>query len=252
MTNFYDKLAKKFGGYGFAHDGLEYRSVYPNGNPEQEFYDAVKIVSGLDRKALDIGCGDGIFSFRVADSFARIDGIDNSKELIKIAVKKQGELGVKMTYFVFDDASAMLYDDESFDVAFNRRGPSFYDEYARVLKPQGTYIEIGIGEQDTRSLKEVFGRGQGFGQWTTRRIDRDKLLFAASGLSIIRAEDYFYKELYPSREMFGKFLEGVPIFEDFDPIKDANLLDAYYSTHTTENGEVELTRHRVLYVLQKQ
>jgi SAM-dependent methyltransferase len=251
MTTFYDKLAKKFGGYGFADDGLEYRSVYPNGNPEQEFYDAVKHVSAQDKSALDIGCGDGIFSFRVADSFARIDGIDNSTELIKIADKKQSELGLKTTYFIYGDASAMPYDDESFDVAFNRRGPSFYDEYARILKPQGAYIEIGIGEQDTRSLKEVFGRGQGFGQWMTRRVDRDQELFVKSGLSIIRAEDYFYKEFYPSRDMFRRFLEGVPIFEDFDAIKDANLLDAYYATHTAESGEIELDRHRVLYVLQK-
>lgn len=85
MVSFYDKLAKKLGGYGFEDDGVEYRSKYPDGDPEEEFYNAVLDASSPNRSALDIGCGDGILSFRVADSFAHIDGIDNSKELIKIA-----------------------------------------------------------------------------------------------------------------------------------------------------------------------
>ena len=252
MKTFYDKIAKQLGGYGYADDGLVYRSEYPKENPEEEFYKAVLRASGSDQKALDIGCGDGIFSFRVAPSFARIDGIDNSKELIKIAQRKQSELSVSTTHFIYGDASHMPYEDVRFDVAFNRRGPSFYKEYARVLKTDGLYIEIGIGEQDAQSLKNTFKRGQGFGEWASRRIERDTTNFSKNGLSAIRAEDYFYNEYYPSREMFGIFLKGVPIFEDFDITKDAHLLEAYYSSHTTKNGEIELERHRVLYVLQKQ
>jgi len=251
MSTFYDDLAKKLGGYGFANDGLDYRSEYPAGNPEQEFYDAVMQMAGAECTALDIGCGDGIFSFRVADAFMQIDGIDNSAELIKIAHAKQAELGVTTTRFIYGDASSMPYAGGSFDVAFNRRGPSFYDEYYRVAKPGGTYIEIGIGEQDTRSLKETFGRGQAYGEWASRRIDRDAKVFTSSGFTVVRAEDYFYKEYYPSRDMFETFLEGVPIFEDFDRENDSQLVDAYCSSHTTADGEIELDRHRVLYVLQK-
>lgn len=251
MVTFYDKLAKKLGGYGFAHDDLTYRSEYPNGNPEEEFYNAVLSSAEENDTALDIGCGDGIFSFRVASLFSRIDGVDNSNELIKIAEQKQMELGVASTHFIYGDASAMPYENESFDVAFNRRGPSFYTEYARVLKSRGDYIEIGIGEQDTRSLKEVFGRGQGFGEWVTKRIDRDSVEFSSADLQVIRTEDYFYKEFYPSREMFETFLEGVPIFEDFDKVKDSSLLDSYCTSHINDQGEIELERHRVLYVLEK-
>ncbi len=251
MATFYDKLAKKLGGYGFAHDNLSYRSEYTNGNPEEEFYNAVVAASKPDCAALDIGCGDGIFSFRVAKLFSHIDGIDNSEELVKIALQKQAEFGVSSTHFIYGDASAMPYADSSFDVAFNRRGPSFYTEYSRVLKTDGTYVEIGIGEQDTKSLKEVFGRGQGFGEWVTRRIDRDMTQLANAGLRVVQAEDYFYKEFYPSRDMFETFLEGVPIFEDFDKAKDSELIDTYCRTHTNEKGEVELERHRVVYVLKK-
>lgn len=251
MMNFYDKLAKKLGGYGYANDNLEYRSEYPSGNPEEIFYSEVLRVAGPSGDALDIGCGDGIFAFRVANNFQHIEGIDNSKELIRIAHEKQAELGVENTTFVFGDASSMPYNDESFDAAFNRRGPSFYKEYSRVLKPGATYIEIGIGEQDARNLKEVFKRGQGFSEWVTRRIDREAGEFEHAGLAVVQAKDYLYKELYPSREMFETFLEGVPIFEDFDKIKDSARLDSYLSAHTTKDGEVELDRHRVVYVLKK-
>ncbi len=251
MTTFYDKLAKKLGGYGFANDGLEYRSEYPNGNPEEEFYNAIVQSANISHVALDIGCGDGIFAFRVSHEFSRIDGIDNSKELIKIAVQKQSELGIQNTHFIFGDASAMPYKDSSYDVAFNRRGPSFYGEYSRILKTGGAYVEIGIGEQDTRLLKEVFGRGQGFGKWSVRRITQDMKEFEKTNLAVVKAEDYFYTELYPSRQMFETFLEGVPIFEDFDRLADASLLDSYCSSHTSASGEIELKRHRVVYVLEK-
>jgi len=251
MATFYDKLAKKLGGYGFANDNLTYRSSYPHGDPEAAFYDAVVEAANQESSALDIGCGDGIFSFRVADRFLKIDGIDNSKELVKIAKQKATELGKQNVQFVFGDAAHMPYETESFDVAFNRRGPSFYDEYYRVLRHGGVYVEIGIGEQDTRSLKEVFGRGQDYMGWVQRRIERDKQAFKQSGFSVVRAEDYFYTEYYPSREMFEVFLEGVPIFEDFDKQADKELLDRFCALHTTENGEIELERHRVLYVLRK-
>lgn len=107
MANFYDKIAKKLGGYGFADDGLEYRSEYPTGEPEKVFYDTVVHSARKGMTALDIGCGDGIFSFQVAEAFARIDGIDNSKELIRIARQKQTELGLKQIHFLYGDASDM-------------------------------------------------------------------------------------------------------------------------------------------------
>ena len=87
--------------------------------------------------------------------------------------------------------------------------------------------------------------------WDVRRVDRDTAEFLGCGLQIVRAENYLYKELYPSTEMFERFLEGVPIFEDFDRIKDARVLNAYYRQHTTEKGEIELDRHRVVYALKK-
>lgn len=250
MASFYDKVALKFGGYGFSNNEPEFTSEYPNGNPEAIFKDKVISVSTKSSKALDVGCGDGIFAFDLADNFSDIVGIDSSKELLVVAENKKLELKNKNISFVYGDACAMPFQDGTFDVIYNRRGPSFYNEYARILKNNGFYVEIGIGEKDAMTLKQIFGRGQNYGEWQNSRLNKDTAEFKKLGFDIIFAKDFIYSELYASREQFELFLEGVPIFEDFDTVKDSSLLQEYYSTHT-KDGQVGLGRHRVVYVIKK-
>lgn len=250
MVNFYDKVALKFGGYGFSDSEPEFTSEYPNGDPEAIFKQKVIAIAAESSKALDVGCGDGIFAFDLANKFYEIVGIDSSKELLSIAENKKLELGVKNVSFVYGDASSMPFQGGTFDIIINRRGPSFYDEYARLLKNGGYYIEIGIGENDAKSLKQIFGRGQNYGEWQKSRLKTDTKEFKKLGLNIVFAKDFMYLELYTSQEQFQLFLEGVPIFEDFNASKDDSFLQEYYSKHT-KVGQVVLDRHRVVYVIKK-
>ena len=250
MSNFYDRVAKEFGGYGFSTSKPKYNSLYPSGNPEAIFKEKLLELATPISVALDIGCGDGKFAFEIADKFSSITGLDSSKELIDIAQQKMEILDVKNMLFVFGDASKTPFEDQSFDVIFNRRGPSFYAEYSRLLKHGGYYVEIGIGEQDTKELKETFGRGQNFGAWGEYRLIADKSEFEKLGLNTIFLENYNYTEEYLSKAEFELFLRGVPIFEDFDAVKDRKYLDAYYKDHMDES-RVKLERHRVVYVLRK-
>lgn len=145
----------------------------------------------------------------------------------------------------------MLIKSESIDLAFNRRGPSFYKEYYRILKSKGHYIEIGIGEKDAMYLKQVFKRGQNYGDWVSERKSLDTKTFADLGFKVKTAKNIYYKEFYKNKNEFSLFLRGVPIFEDFDPVKDKKLLDSYYTKHEIETEEIELDRHRVVYLLEK-
>ncbi len=250
VKNFYDKVAKEYGGYGFSTNEPKYDSIYPGGNPEAIFKEKLLELATHSTVALDIGCGDGKFAFEIADQFSEIIGLDSSKELIAIAQQKMGNLNVKNMSFIFGDASKTPFEDQSFDIIFNRRGPSFYTEYSRLLKHGGYYIEIGIGEQDAMELKETFGRGQNFGTWDTPRLTIDKLEFEKQGLKPIFLENYIYNEQYLSKAEFELFLRGVPIFEDFDTDKDKKYLDTYYKDHL-EESRVKLGRHRVVYILIK-
>jgi SAM-dependent methyltransferase len=251
MANFYDEVAKKFGGYGFSNRDPKYIKKYPDDDPEKVFTLKVEDLSGKKLNALDVGCGDGIFAFKVAGRFKKIFGLDSSKELLKIAKQKCKEFNIDNIKFVYSDASKTPFNNGSFDVIFNRRGPSFYSEYSRLLKPGGYYVEIGIGEKDTMTLKKIFGRGQGYGKWSKSTLKADQKELENEGMKIVFGKDYFYDEYYKDTANFELFLEGVPIFEDFDLSKDKKYLDIYYQHCLEKNNSVKLERHRIVLVAQK-
>jgi|SRR3990167_9548024 len=250
MVNFYDKVAKKFGGYAFGSNQPKYSSEYPNGNPEEIFKEKLLELTKTDFIALDVGCGDGKFAFEVSEHFSFIHGVDTSKELLNIGEAKKRALGIVNVGFNLEDAGKTSFPDESFDIIFCRRGPSFYKKYYRLLKKGGYYLEIGIGNKDCVDLKKVFGGGQGYGIWNQSRLDKDKNEFAQIGFKIIFAKAINYNEYYDSISEMDRFLQGVPIFEDFDSDQDRNYLEAYCEKFETPKG-ILLPRQRVVYVVQK-
>ena len=249
-SNFYDKVAKKFGGYAYATNKLEYFSKYENQDPEKVFKDQPLALGDKEKVVLDIGCGDGKFAFETTNSFKKITGIDTSVKLLAIANKKQKEQNVTNTEFLLQSAEKTTFEAETFDILYNRRGPIFYNEYYRILKNGGFYLEIGIGQKDTLELKSIFGSGQGFGKWNLSRSLKDQAEFNKLGFNIKMAQDFYYSEYYVTREDFDRFLQGVPIFEDYDTEKDKNYFEEYVKKFSTEKG-ILLERHRVVYELVK-
>jgi len=248
--NFYDKVAKKYGGYAFGTNKSKYFSEYPAGNPEKVFKDKLLELAGRKKMVLDVGCGDCKFAFQISNSFQEIVGVDTSKELLEIAKSKKSILKVINVSLSIQNAKYTTYKDGKFDIIYCRRGPSFYKEYSRLLKKSGYYLEIGIGEKDTIELKQLFGRGQGFGKWNDSVLLNNKLALKKAGFNITFAKDYFYNEYYFSYEDFNRFLQGVPIFEDFDSEKDKKSLQKYVNKFQTEKG-IKLSRHRVVILAQK-
>lgn len=225
MSNFYDRMAKQFGGYAYASNKPKYTSVYPDGEPEVVFKAKLLELAQPTALALDIGCGDGKFTFELAPSFKHITGLDSSSGLLEIANQKQLELNITNTDFVLGDAGHMPFADQTFNLAFNRRGPSFYAEYYRILKQGGYYVEIGVTNQDSADLKQIFGRGADYSKMNISRLETDTAEFAKVGFKTIFAKDFANDEYYENRHEFEVFLSGVPIFEDFDADKDRALLE---------------------------
>lgn len=114
MGNFYDKVAKKYGGYGFTSNLPKHTSVYPDGDPEKVFKDELLRLASKNAVTLDIGCGDGKFAFEIADRFSSIIGLDSSRELLKIAEQKKKSLGVENVSFKFGDARNAPFPAETF------------------------------------------------------------------------------------------------------------------------------------------
>lgn len=251
MVDFYDKVAKKFGGYGYGNGTkAQYKSEYPAGDPEKIFKEKLLELSSKDKTALDIGCADGKFTLSVAPYFKKVYGIDTSRINLDIAKRHNWDERSKNVEYYYQNAKHASFENSFFDIAYCRRGPTFYEEYHRILKTKGYYLEIGIGEKDTVELKGVFGRGQGYGTQNQSRLDKDKNEFALLGFTIIFARDYSYNEYYDSISEFDRFLQGVPIFEDYDSKQDGNHLKAYCEKFATPKG-ILLPRQRVVYVVQK-
>ena len=247
--NFYDKTAKKFGGYGYS-SGPIYKSEYPASDPEKIFKQKLLKLSAKSKVVLDIGCADGKFTLSVAPYFKKVYGIDTSKINLEIAKSHSKDTGSKNVEYSYQDASHTSFEDSFFDIAYSRRGPSYYEEYHRLLKTGGHYLEVGIGEMDAIELKKIFGRGQGYGKWNESTSDGNLEKLQSLGFIIIFAENLHYFEYYRSSKDLGLFLHGVPIFEDFDSEKDKILLQQYTKKFSNDKG-IQLSRHRLVIVAQK-
>jgi SAM-dependent methyltransferase len=246
-ASFYDKVASRFGGY---HAPVTHVDEYPEANPEAIFEQKLREVSGSAKRALDIGCADGAFILARPYWFGEVIAIDVSRGMLAAARRLQEEHAGHGVRFVEADVHRMPFPENSFDVAYSRRGPMDFGETYRVLRPGGVYLEITIGENDARALKEVFGRGQNFGKWDTSVLARHISHLGEHGFDVLDGAEYGYMEYYPTRADFDTFLQGVPIFEDYDSERDRESVDAYILGHLTERG-IMLERHRVVIVARK-
>jgi len=247
VNNFYDKVAKKFGRY---HTGAKYITEYPNDEPEKVFKQKLLELGGKDKIALDVGCADGRFTLSVAPNFKKIVAIDMSKGMLESAKKLQQEKMIINVSFEEQNADKTTYPNGTFDLVYSRRGPTPFAEFYRLLKTGGYFIEINIGEKDCMEIKKIFGRGQNYGEWNISKLEKDKQKLKDNKFKIIFAQDYFYDEFYASYEDLDLFLQGVPIFEDFDSEKDKELLQKYTNQFQTKKG-IQLSRHRVVIVAKK-
>ena len=244
---FYNKVAAKFGGY---KSGAIRTENFFDGNPEEIFLDQLISYAWSDKTALDIGCADGRFTLKIAPHFKQIVAIDVSEQMLEAAKRIQAEKKISNVSFQKADATKTPFDDGHFDVIYSRRGPTPYEEIHRVLKWEGCFIGIRIGEKDAKELKEIFGRGQNFGDWDKSVLTSEKKELETLGFKPVFAKEIFYSEYYPDIDNFNLFLEGVPIFKDFDRVKDGERLSEYVGKMKTQEG-IELKRHRIVVVAHK-
>ena len=245
--DFYSRVARKFGGY---QSDAQRTTIYRSANPEQLFDQLVLSLAGSDRLLLDVGCADGRNVLRLAPTFLTVYAIDLSLEMLVAAQRNQQTAGVTNIHFEQQDGGQMRFADGTLDVVTSRRGPTFVAEFWRVLKPNGHFVSLEIGEQDAQAIKQVFGRGQFYGQWNTSLMQSDQRSLLDGGFKIVSAQEFWFDEYYQSRADLSRFLEAVPIFEDYDPLHDAARLDRYIEQAQTDQG-IHLPRHRYVLLAQK-
>ena len=120
-------------------------------------------ISGQIQRAVDVGTGTGAGARAIRERFPTADvvGVDVAPAMIAEARKLVPE-----ATFVEGDASALPFDDGSFDLAAHSNMIPFLDETARVLRPGGWTLfafssgpETPIWVQPDRLRRELERRG---------------------------------------------------------------------------------------------
>jgi ubiquinone/menaquinone biosynthesis C-methylase UbiE len=117
-------------------------------------------------RALDVGTGTGAGALLLAREFprARVRGVDLSSEMIRLAQRRVGLDPEGRVAFRVADASALPYDEESFDLVTQINMPPFFAEIARVLRPGGQAVIAASSGPSTpfytpeAMLRRGFGR----------------------------------------------------------------------------------------------
>ncbi|MFJ4828916.1 class I SAM-dependent methyltransferase [Streptomyces sp. NPDC088747] len=237
---FYSEVATKFGGYS---SGAQRTTSYPQGDPEEHFDTLVRAVGSPDARLLDVGCADGRNLLAIAPEFGRVDALDLSVEMLASAERHRVESGLTHVEFTVGDASETGFPDETFDVVTSRRGPLFPQEFHRLLRSGGSVVFMGIGERDVQALKETFGRGQLYGRWTgVPVVQEERRRLEEAGFTVDDEREFSYDEYFHTAEDLDRFLQMVPIFEDYDSVRDLNAFERYAARAATPEG-IHLPRH---------
>ena len=206
------------------------------------------------KKILDIGCGPGEFTLRVARNAKSVVGIDTSRMALKLAKQNLSKSGCKNVRFRNSDARELPFANETFDLVYSRRGPASeskhnLSEVLRVLRRSGIFMEITIGERDKQNLAEIFGRGQMLefkGQVSTVK----KRWLEQVGFKMAMARDYLGTEVFCSLNDLIIRLKTAPIIPSFDIESDTSFLEAVRVQCTTDRG-IETPVHRVVFTARK-
>jgi len=106
---------------------------------------------GITGEILDVGCGEGYYSARLADALgAELTGLDISKEAVRCAAAKY-----KGKQWLCATAAHIPVPDGSADLVTSLFALTLPEEFRRVLKAGGYYFQVLAAEDHLLGLKGI-------------------------------------------------------------------------------------------------
>lgn len=101
---------------------------------------------------LDAGCGEGYYLTRLQQALphAEYAGLDISKDAVRFAAVRN-----KHALWLTGTAAALPFPDGSFDGLLSMFALTVESEFARVLKPNGWYLQVIAGQEHLMGLKQI-------------------------------------------------------------------------------------------------
>lgn len=100
---------------------------------------------------VDVGAGEGYYTSYLCKKY-EIIAMDISKEAIKLGARKKES----HTTWLVADLSNIPLRNNSMDAVLNVFTPSNYDEFKRVLKPEGLVIKVIPGAKHFKELRDCY------------------------------------------------------------------------------------------------
>lgn len=106
---------------------------------------------GAKGPILDVGCGEGYYSSRLARAMAaELVGLDISKEAVRCAAGRY-----KNALWLCATASHLPIKDASAGIVTSLFALTMPEEFHRVLRPDGAFIQVLAGEEHLLGLKSI-------------------------------------------------------------------------------------------------
>ena len=112
-----------------------------------------ELIAPLSPKAvLDAGCGEGYYLTKLQEALPETEfaGIDISKDAVRFAAVRN-----KNALWLTGTAAALPFPDKSFDAVLSMFALTVEQEFSRVLKDGGHYLQVIAGEDHLMSLKQI-------------------------------------------------------------------------------------------------
>ena len=142
------------------------RSLHPGDTKEQvlsrrEFLDGgfygpicdalCKLAAGYAGPVLDVGCGEGYYSSRLAKTLgAELVGLDISKDAVRFAAGRY-----KDAQWLCASAARLPVEDGSVGVLTSLFALTLPEEFLRVLRPDGVFIQVLAAPDHLLGLKNI-------------------------------------------------------------------------------------------------
>jgi len=223
--------------------------VILDGSDGEEEFDRELLNRTAQKTVLDEGCGSGIFTLKIARRASHVKGIDTSTTALRLARRNLARNRLSNVDFHKGDARYLPFPDNNFDTVYSRRGPGSDSirtlaEAFRVLKENGIFMEITIGERDKQNLARIFGRGQML-HVKVQVSTKKKEMMRSAGFSRVVTRDYLATEVFRGMPDLSVRLHSAPIIPSFDPRRDRLFLDRVRKECMTSRG-IETPVHRVV------
>ena len=109
------------------------------------------MVKDCQGPVLDVGCGEGYYGTQVAKALgAELVGLDISKEAVRYAAGRH-----KDATWVCGSAARLPMEDQSVGLLMSMFALTLPEEYLRVLKPDGAFLQVLAAEDHLLGLKGI-------------------------------------------------------------------------------------------------